>query len=117
MRPATSMAVISGGPDASTVSVAFELSALPAGLLTSARYRPASKPSTFVTASELKVAPEMSASLKRHWYVKGAVPDAMTVKLTLWPAVIVRGAGLTTMTGGLGTNTNLMASAITTLVV
>ena len=45
------------------------------------------------------VAPSMSAPLRCHWVLSGAVPLAATVKLAGWPVATLRSAGCWVMAG------------------
>ena len=48
------------------------------------------------------VAPDNATPSFRHWYVSGAVPVAVTLKLAAWPAVTVLATGWTVIAGATG---------------
>src|ERR1044071_1148783 len=68
-------------PGGAMVSVAAALVTLPAALLTTTVYAPASPFCACGIAKVDPFAPRRFAPLNRHWYVNGAVPAAVTEKL------------------------------------
>jgi len=50
---------------------------------------------------EDELAPPMLAPLRCHWNVRGAAPDAATVKVTGWPSEMSWLSGSCVMTGAL----------------
>ena len=89
-----------------TVNVAALELVLPPPLLTTQRnWSPLSAAAVLLRVKLEEVAPAISAnvdvplSIFCHWYVIGAAPDAVTVKVTGWPCVTVWLAGCCVMLG------------------
>src|SRR5215468_4737234 len=87
------------GPGGAMVSVAAALVTLPAALLTTTVYEPASAVWAWAMVNVDAVAPRIFAPLNRHWYVNGDEPPAITEKLAASLARTERLAGCWVMVG------------------
>src|SRR3954464_12632605 len=99
------------GPGGAMVSVAAALVTLPAPLLTTTVYAPASALWACAMVNTEAVARRMFAPLTRHWYVNGGEPPAMTEKLTGSLARTERLAGCCVMVGATAALTVRVAAA------
>src|SRR5690606_4953661 len=70
------------GASGCTTSVAGSLTTVPQALDTTTSYTPAWANDAAAIASEAPVAPGISSPLNRHWYERGAEPQATTWKST-----------------------------------
>jgi len=83
------------------VIVAAEDRTDPAALATMTVYDPAAEVETFERANWLAVAPSIATPLRRHWYVSGAVPEAVTARVCEPPTASAAPAGCAVREGAL----------------
>ena len=96
-----------------TVSVAALLVTLPTLLLTmTLNEAPLSELVVAGVVYDAEVAPPIAAPFFIHWYVRAAVPDAVTAKVAVCPDATLRLAGCVVMDGATGTDVTVSVAAL-----
>ena len=107
-------AVMDGATGAAvTVRVAALLVMLPAASLTvTVNEAPLSETVVAGVANDAEVAPEIALPFFFHWYVRGAVPVAVTVKPAVCPAITLVLTGCDVMDGATGAAVTVRVAAL-----